>query len=351
MIKLRKLLNETPDGFHYGRFNASWFDSDAFTFGYKKRSKKFVINKSHGDDGDGVTHSDMFGSRANVKFPGRLWTRKRVISFWGKYPTPSELKQLLKDVSKALGIRINHSLWKLDLPTETDGFNDEENYDSSGNSIMLPGGTAGKLIPINKYIVPIKAVNVDTGKQHVAPPKDKEEMKAKEMAAARTPSEKVKIKAKYAVPKGVGSMRMKGNMPAAQYSKMRYPNVDENILPKRVLYSAVILNEKSQTALLDTLKQFLPQGWKTYAHHMTIEFGKGLRNPNDKGKNVELTANEIGISDKCVAVKVSGYDSANKIAHITLAVSPDGKPKDSNEIQEWQPIQPIVLYGTIEEIQ
>ena len=279
---------------------------------------------------------------------GRLWKNKRIISFWQPYPTPIQMKQVIHDIEntetvKRVGrvwvkikIKINPTQWLLDQePTNPGGWEE---------TVLKPLSEY-----LNSNITPSHGQFQDH--IHGMSPIEKEKLKQKELAAAKSEEERKSIMLKHQVPAGVGSKHMKGGMPTTQYNKLRYPHVDENILPKRVLYSAVILNEKSQAALLDTFKRFLPQGWKTYAHHMTIEFGKPLRHPKDKGKNVELTATELGISDKCIAVKVDGYDSANKVPHITLAVSPNGKPKDSNDITDWQQIQPVVLYGTIEEIQ
>jgi hypothetical protein len=59
-----------------------------------------------------------------------------------------------------------------------------------------------------------------------------------------------------------------------------------------------------------------------------------------------LIVSELGISDKAIAVKVSGYQSNNAIPHITLFVNPiTGKPVDSNYIVNWEPCDKIILFG------
>lgn len=105
----------------------------------------------------------------------------------------------------------------------------------------------------------------------------------------------------------------------------------------RVLYSAVVLDGKSRTRLLQAFAKDIPEGWKTIAHHMTIVFGKGLDDKSEVGKQVELTVTELGISDMAMAVKVEGYPTANAIPHITLAinVAEGGKPVMSNNITNW----------------
>jgi hypothetical protein len=125
----------------------------------------------------------------------------------------------------------------------------------------------------------------------------------------------------------------------------------KNLISEGIKYSAIVLDEPSQKKLLSTLASFIPVGWKKFAHHMTVSFAKPLPKQEDLMKTFELTATEIGISDMAIAVKVSGYQSANKIPHITIAVNPQGgKPVMSNDITNWSPIQPIKLKGIATEV-
>ena len=124
---------------------------------------------------------------------------------------------------------------------------------------------------------------------------------------------------------------------------------------KKVLYSAVVLDEKSHDKLVTALSHFIPEGWKTFAHHMTIVFAKGLPEDlkQDLGTNVNLRATEIGSSDMAIAVKVDGYPSTNDIPHITLAVNTaeGGKPFMSNKITKWTPLDSYInLVGTVTEV-
>ncbi len=102
-----------------------------------------------------------------------------------------------------------------------------------------------------------------------------------------------------------------------------------------------VLDDKSRAKLLGSVSHFIPKDWEMIAHHMTINFGKGLGDRiGDLGKNVTLVAEEIGVSNMAVAVKVSGYHSDNNIPHITIAVNRKngGKPVMSNMITEWKPL-------------
>jgi predicted kinase len=127
-------------------------------------------------------------------------------------------------------------------------------------------------------------------------------------------------------------------------SKDMYP--DSNIL-----YSAVVLDEKSRSLLLDRFSKYIPEGWKTIAHHMTIAFGKSA-NKEDLGKEVELMTKRLGKSDMAIAVEVEGYPSNNAIPHVTLAVNPNGgKPVMSNQITDWKPTERLKIRGTVTNIE
>lgn len=124
-------------------------------------------------------------------------------------------------------------------------------------------------------------------------------------------------------------------------SKDMYP--DSNIL-----YSAVILDEQSRTNLISRFKSDIPEAWKIIGHHMTIAFGKPVENKEDLSKTVSLRVTELGISDMAIAVKVEGYQSKNKISHITLAINPDGgKPVMSNDITNWESVAQMKLTGVV----
>lgn len=124
---------------------------------------------------------------------------------------------------------------------------------------------------------------------------------------------------------------------------------------KRVEYTAVVLDDASKERLLSELRGEIPEGWKVITHHMTIAFAEGLEAVNrteDEGRIVELYTTHLGISDKAIAVKVEGYPTTNKIAHITVAVNAKegGKPVMSNDIKNWHKMHKIKLIGKVTEI-
>lgn len=118
-----------------------------------------------------------------------------------------------------------------------------------------------------------------------------------------------------------------------------------------VLYSAVVLNKDSRDTLLSKVEDRIPEGWKIIAHHMTIAFGKPVPNQEDLGKEVMLTVTELGLSDMVMAVRVEGYETNNRIPHITIAINPDGgKPVMSNDVTDWGEIEPFNVTGVVTEI-
>ena len=120
---------------------------------------------------------------------------------------------------------------------------------------------------------------------------------------------------------------------------------------RKVLYSAVVLDNQSSEYLLNRFSEEIPNEWNKFAHHMTISFGKGIEDESLLGNIVVLTVTQLGISDMAIAVRVEGFPSKNKIPHITLAVNPDGgKPVMSNKIENWIDIEPFEITGEVKNV-
>ena len=120
------------------------------------------------------------------------------------------------------------------------------------------------------------------------------------------------------------------------------------------MFASLVLDKQSANKLVEAVKQYIPEGWKIFAHHMTINFGKGL--PEDMKGDINsiktIKATEIGVSDMAIAVKVEGYHSDNEIPHVTVAVNTaeGGKPVMSNQITNWQKLDNYInLSGVVEE--
>jgi hypothetical protein len=89
---------------------------------------------------------------------------------------------------------------------------------------------------------------------------------------------------------------------------------------------------------------------------MTIAFNNGSAKAQEAyniyepyfGEGVDLIATHIGVSNDAIAVKVDFTgETQNRFPHVTLATPINGKPVNSNYIENWQPLEkPIELYGT-----
>lgn len=126
------------------------------------------------------------------------------------------------------------------------------------------------------------------------------------------------------------------------------------IIKKTNLIATLVLDDASHNKLIKLVKDYIPKGWKVFAHHMTINFRNGLPEnlKRDLGKVKSITATEIGVSDMAIAVRVEGYHSDNKIPHITVAVNvaEGGRPAMSNNITNWSKLEnKINLSGVISE--
>jgi len=98
-----------------------------------------------------------------------------------------------------------------------------------------------------------------------------------------------------------------------------------------IAYSAIVLDEASREKLLAL---DIPDGWTPYAHHMTIRMGS-LKEDSQYtiGEEIKLNMTGVGRDEKAMAVTVDGVREDGKFfPHITVAVSPDGKPFNSNKI-------------------
>lgn len=123
---------------------------------------------------------------------------------------------------------------------------------------------------------------------------------------------------------------------------------------KPKMFASLVLDDNSAKKLVEATKQYIPEGWKIFAHHMTINFGKGLPEDlkGDLGAVKTIKATEIGVSDMAIAVRVEGYHSDNDIPHVTIAVNTaeGGKPVMSNQITNWTKLENYInLSGKVSE--
>jgi len=135
--------------------------------------------------------------------------------------------------------------------------------------------------------------------------------------------------------------------------EFKKPKVDYPI----VMYYAVVIEDSSEEQkIIDIANKYVPKEWNTPPHyHMTIGHGafpQSLRIRGDLNREIELTIEMIGTSDKAIALLASGYYSKNEMPHITIGYngSNGGAPADSKDIKDWNPIDKVVVKGVIREI-
>ena len=122
-----------------------------------------------------------------------------------------------------------------------------------------------------------------------------------------------------------------------------------------ISYSAVVLDDSSRQRLIDKFNNIIPEGWDVIAHHMTINLGE-IDPEYEKylGLPIRLTVNDIAMDDKVIAVGVSGFNTRNPKAHITLAVNRanGGKPVMSNNLTNWERLRrPLSLRGKVTQVE
>jgi tRNA nucleotidyltransferase/poly(A) polymerase len=112
------------------------------------------------------------------------------------------------------------------------------------------------------------------------------------------------------------------------------------------------VNTTKDSPLNDLFKtgDFSISKWTLVAHHMTVTMGPlYMKYRPLLGQDFNLTVTHIGYTDDVVAVKIdTSFEIDNP--HVTLATSPNGTPDMSRHINNWSPITPFNINGTLEEI-
>ena len=132
---------------------------------------------------------------------------------------------------------------------------------------------------------------------------------------------------------------------------IKIANLDRLEIQYTGLVSPESIKNGRETPWAGLVERFdIPEGWITHGHHMTINLGAN-KDFNTNGAGVRMRALALGKSDKALALLVeSGLSIQNEHQHITIATAPDAQPKDSNDITNWEPIQPFPIDGFIAEV-
>ena len=126
-------------------------------------------------------------------------------------------------------------------------------------------------------------------------------------------------------------------------------------LAKAIAYTAFVLDDESHLKLA----KMAPDGWKVYAHHMTMlpPTDQKQRLPPSQFfegciKVVGIARNDMVITAKVDVGDILVYSKLDTIPHITIATNAGGKPAMSNEFSDadFEPIDPVTVCGKVEEV-
>jgi len=120
------------------------------------------------------------------------------------------------------------------------------------------------------------------------------------------------------------------------------------------VYSGAVLNEPHK--LREYISLIIPEGWSVKCHHMTTNLGRLDQGPaaHLEGQRVllEIDAVALDLDLQVMAARVkSGPPSVNTTPHVTIAVGPRGKAKDSNLLTEWIEITPLELEAVVQTVE
>ena len=130
-------------------------------------------------------------------------------------------------------------------------------------------------------------------------------------------------------------------------------------MAKSIQYTGFVLDPDHEGTI--KLKDMVPEGWKEYAHHMTMvpppkmkqrlptdQFFEGCLKVVGIAENDRVMAAKVDMGDELLYFKIEG------IPHITIATNPetDGRPVMSNEFSEddFEDMGPIEICGKVEEV-
>lgn len=122
-------------------------------------------------------------------------------------------------------------------------------------------------------------------------------------------------------------------------------------------YIGLFLDEERRKKLTEYLP---PISGRLYLNHCTLLHKSQISHEKAKevidlynkykGNVVHIELTHIGWNDKAMAFKIrtSWLSCANETPHITICTFGNGKPVDSNTIEKWIEIKPIMVQTTLE---
>lgn len=126
-------------------------------------------------------------------------------------------------------------------------------------------------------------------------------------------------------------------------------------------YIALVLDGDSVGRLLDVCLPLIEEGgWDIYCHHVTMSYPTSPDQRRFIGETMSVTVTDIGVllSEEAAVVRAVKVDPIhcpveNPTPHVTMAVKIKSgfNPVDSNRIDNWEKCDPVILTGTVQEIE
>ncbi len=119
-------------------------------------------------------------------------------------------------------------------------------------------------------------------------------------------------------------------------------------------YTAIVLDERSHWLARNRARGLgiIGENWREIAHHVTLAMGDQSKNVKI-GRERRLVATHYGVTaGRVCAFRVKGAeDSVNEFPHVTVAVSSEAKPVESNAIAEWKELGPEATFPLVGRVQ
>ena len=117
-----------------------------------------------------------------------------------------------------------------------------------------------------------------------------------------------------------------------------------------IIYSALVLDEKSSDKLKEFIESFVNFSYDNiYCHHVTIKFGKHDLIPENLGKEFKIIPGYLYADEKCSCISLVKVPfHVENIPHITLACKEGVKPVYSNSLlKNSMPIKDVCFIGEL----
>jgi len=189
---VRERIFESPDRVDIETGNSLYWHQGnhiVITFGWYEGKLYYEIAPNVEELSRDYTHANLtnkikdksakkdFEGRSDFDYPGRMWVRDKIISFW-EFPDEYTMKSLISELSHELHIdMLNDDEWKIDIipshkKINPNDYDNEEDYKKAINyqKSSLGFENGWKLMPLSKYTGGGRVPRSELLKQHELSP-------------------------------------------------------------------------------------------------------------------------------------------------------------------------------------